>query len=118
MRSKNGDTLIEESQRNYARDTPADRERIRLEGDAVYQDLADLVGSDPESPEVQSVMLRWHHHLRNFYEASPEVMKGLAHLYTDHPDFAALFQRMDPEMPGFMRQAVIIYADSIAKHSK
>jgi hypothetical protein len=45
-------------------------------------------------------------------------MRGLAHLYTDHPDFAALFQRMNPDMPGFMRQAVIAYADSLMSQSE
>ncbi len=66
-------------------------------------------GADSEA--VQAIMARWHDHLRYFYEPTPEILRGLGHLYNSHPDFIANFQKLHPDLPAFMEQAVTYYCD-------
>jgi hypothetical protein len=51
----------------------------------------------PESPEVQAILVRWHQHLRYFYEPSLEVLRGLGNAYKEHPDFNATFTAIHPD---------------------
>ncbi len=86
---------------------------IRAEGDAIYHDLAGLVGSDPASPAVQQIVARWHQHLRYFYEPSKERMLGLAEMYVESPEFRANFDKIHPELASFLRRAIRIYAANL-----
>jgi DNA-binding transcriptional MerR regulator len=112
IRTQYGDTLLNESRRNWARYTAADKERIKQEGSAIYLDLVALIDRDPAAPEVQAVMRRWHQHLRHFYEPPRAVLQGLGQMYAEHPEFVATFQRMHPDLPEFLRRAVAVYAET------
>lgn len=107
-----GDKLLNESKRSWSRYTAADKERIGREGEAIYRDLAALVGRDPAAPEVQAVLVRWHQHMRYFYEPPREVLRGLGQMYAQHPDFIATFQRIHPDLPEFLQDAIEIYAET------
>jgi hypothetical protein len=68
-------------------------------------------GRQPGSPEVQSVIARWHEHLRYFYEPTVPRMRGLAQMYAEDPIFSDLYRRMHPDLPLFLRDAIIQYCD-------
>jgi DNA-binding transcriptional MerR regulator len=95
---------------DYGREKQA---TIRAEGEAVYQDMIRLIGSDPGSPKVQAVVARWHRHLGYFYEPSKERLFGLAEMYVEEPRFRATFDRMDPRLAEFMRRAVRVYCENL-----
>lgn len=113
VEAKYGDTLLKESQRNWARYSNAERKQIMEEGQAIYTGLVPLVGGDPAAPEVQAILRRWHEHMRYFYEPPLEVLRGHGHMYADHPDFAALYRKMHPDLPEFLRAAVGHYVDAL-----
>jgi DNA-binding transcriptional MerR regulator len=87
---------------------------IRQEGSAIYLDMVKFLDLNPESPQVQDVVARWHQHLRYFYEPSKERLQGLGEMYVESPDFRATFDRIHPELAPFMRSAIQRYCEGIA----
>ncbi len=84
---------------------------IMLEGSHIYQEIAANMDKGADSPEVQALLVRWHEHLRNFYEPSMETLRGLGDMYHEHPDFKATFTRIDADLPGFLKEAIAHYVD-------
>jgi hypothetical protein len=65
--------------------------------------LAGFIGEDPADPEVQRIIVRWHQHIYNFYEPTPEILLGLGEMYAAHPEFVAFYQRIHADLPEFLR---------------
>ena len=89
--------------------------QIQAEGAANYTELVQLMtsGAAPASDDVQAVLVRWHDHIRYFYDPTPEILRGLGHLYNDHPDFITTFQKFHPHLPPFLEQAITVYCDRL-----
>lgn len=87
------------------------KKEVMLEGANIYQAIAGNMDKGPQSAEVQALLERWHEHLRNFYEPTIEALAGLGQMYEEHPDFNATFTRIDPDLPGFLKQAIAHYVD-------
>lgn len=90
-----------------------EKARVLAEAGDVYRDLVALIERDPSDVDVQSAIRRWHQNMRAFYEPTPDIMRGLAQGYEDHPEFAAFFAGLHPDLPGFLRRAIEVYADSL-----
>lgn len=113
-RQQYGDSeLYAESQRRWKRYTKEQKQEIFDEGNRVYRDLIAVIPLGAGSDEVQGCIARWHQHLRYFYEPPVEVLRGLGDLYNDHPEFRANFDRMDPRLAPFMREAIQIYVERL-----
>ncbi len=95
----------------------AQKAQIRAEGEAIYRDLVANITQAPDSSQVQAIIKRWHEHLRYFYEPSIERLRGLADLYHEHPDFLKNFRKLHPDLPEFMRKAIIHYCAMLASGS-
>ncbi|NUM48058.1 MAG: MerR family transcriptional regulator [Anaerolineales bacterium] len=91
----------------------AKKQAILAEGGAIYSDIAANMDKGPESEEIQTLLIRWHDHLRNFYEPSIETLGGLGEMYHDHPDFNATFTAIHPALPGFLKTAIAHYVDML-----
>jgi DNA-binding transcriptional MerR regulator len=107
-----GDTVTQSVQR-WNSYTKEQKQQILAEGQAITIDAVGYIGQDPTSPEVQQIVARWHQHLRYFDEPTRAILLGLGHAYAEHPEFAAFYQRLHPELPEFLRQAVVHYCDSL-----
>lgn len=107
-----------ESARRWKSYTEADKQRIGEEGNAVYADLVAALHLDPASETVQTIVARWHQHLRYFYEPSVEMLRGLGRMYLDDPRFAATFARIHPDLAGFHQKAIDIYCDRLERAGK
>src|SRR5712691_1668771 len=44
----------------------AEKAQIKAEGEAIYRDLVANITQPPDNPHVQSIIRRWHQHLRYF----------------------------------------------------
>ncbi len=104
---------VSTSVRKWNSYTPEQKEQIAREGEAIYRDLPGFIGQDPAIPEVQQIIARWHQHIRYFYEPTTETLRGLGQMYADDPAFAAVYQRMHPEFPEFLRRAITHYCDNL-----
>jgi len=86
---------------------------IMQEGSDIYQEIVAHMSKGADSPEIRALMVRWHEHMRYFYEPSIETLGGLGDMYHDHPDFNATFTKMHPDLPAFLKKAVAIYVDEL-----
>jgi len=104
---------VKESARLWKSYSAEKKQQIVEEGEQVYRDLLEVMDKGPASAEVQVILVRWHQHLRYFYEPTPEILRGLGHLYNEHPDFIANFQKIHPDLPGFLETAISHYCDAL-----
>ena len=89
------------------------KEAIMQEGNQIYREIAANMDKGEDSPEVQALLVRWHQHLRYFYEPSIEMLGGLGNMYHDQPDFNANFTKMHPELPAFLKKAITLYVNKL-----
>jgi MerR family transcriptional regulator, thiopeptide resistance regulator len=108
-----GEARVKESRRRWNSYSAEQKAQIGVEGDEIYRDLVDFIGQDPASPQVQQIIARWHQHIRHFYEPTPEILLGLGQAYAEHPEFAAFYQRIHPELPEFLRDAIMHYGQRL-----
>jgi DNA-binding transcriptional MerR regulator len=110
-----GPDLVNESVRRWGSYTAAQQQAIRDEGNRVYGELVAAIeaGLPPTSDTVQAVLVRWHNHIRYFYEPTLEILRGLGDLYNDHPDFAANFAALHPDLAAYLREAIVQYVDDL-----
>lgn len=107
--------IVNDSIKRWNGYTQAQREAIAEEGNQVYSDMVDALeaGRAATSPEVQAILVRWHQHIRYFYEPTLDILRGLGGGYNSHPDFIANFQKLHPDLPTFLEQAIIQYVDDL-----
>ena len=96
--------------------TREEKRKIISEGQTIYLDMAALIGDDPGGSEVQAVVSRWHQNMRYFYDPDEERMLGLAQMYVEHPEFNALFTKIKPGLPEFLKLAIEIYVENRRKN--
>ncbi len=105
--------IVKDSARRWKNYSTAQKAQIGAEGEAVYRDLLAHMSEGPESTAVQQIITRWHQHLRYFYEPTVEIMLGLAQGYEEDPAFAAFYEKLHPDMPRFLRQAIEHYCQQL-----
>lgn len=100
---------IKESQRKWKSYTPADKQRIGEEGNAVYEAILAGIPKGASSSEAQAGVELWRKHMEYFWVPNDEQLLGLADLYNEDSRFKANFDKIDPRLAEFMREAVKIY---------
>ena len=105
---------VRDSSRKWKAYSTAQKAQIKAEGQAVYRDLLGQVDHAPGSPALQANIARWHQHLRHFFEPSLEVLRGLGALYNDDAQFNATFQKLDPKLAPFLREAIEAYCERLS----
>lgn len=105
-----GDT-VKQSVRLWNSYTDEQKASIMAEGSAIYTDIVAAMPSGPASAPIQAMLVRWHQHIRYFYEPSLETLRGLGEAYYADPDFNATFTALHPDLPAFLQQAILHYVD-------
>jgi hypothetical protein len=109
-----GDTdAHKESTRRTARYTKEDRRTIKAEGDVVTRNLYErlVAGAKPGDPDVQALVERHRLQIdRWFYPCSMEMQVNLGDMYVTDPRFSATYDRYQPGLARFLRDAIRIRA--------
>ena len=100
---------VRESNRKWKAYSAAKKESIMAEGKAVYMDMIAAMPNGAASAEVQAIVERWRRHLEYFWTPNLDQLTGLANSYNDDPRFKANFDKMQPGLAEFMREAVSVY---------
>ena len=108
-----GEKAVQQSEDLWNNYTPEKKAAIQAEQQQIYLDLVVVMDKGYDSPEVQRVLVRWHQHLRYFYEPTVERLEGLGHLYNQSPDFIANFQKFHPDLPAFLEKAITFYCQNL-----
>jgi DNA-binding transcriptional MerR regulator len=114
MRTYDPET-VKASSRKWKAYTPAEKQKIGTEGEAVYLDLVAAMPKGAGSAAVQAIIARWHRHIQYFWPPKDEQLLALADGYNDDPRFRAFYDRIHPELAAFMREAVKIYVKNRKK---
>ncbi len=94
--------------------TAADWQQIKAEQEGSTQAYADAMrrGLPPDSPEAmdaaeahRQLVTRW------FYDCSPQMHRGLGDMYVADPRFTAHYDRLEPGLAQWVREAVHANAD-------
>lgn len=86
-----------------------EKQHILDEGNQVYADMVAVIPKGPDALEVQAIVERWRKHLEYFWVPNEQQLLGLTELYNTNPDFKANFDKIDPRLAEFMREAVKAY---------
>jgi DNA-binding transcriptional MerR regulator len=106
----------QESERRTARYSKADWDVIKAESEEITRVIAALSERDPADPEVQRWIARHHGQInQRFYTCPPEIYRGLGDMYVDDPRFTAVYDSVKPGLARFMRDAMHVYADGLAR---
>lgn len=93
--------------------SPAKKQQVMAEGQAIYEDMIAAIDQPAESEAVQAIIARWHQHMRYFYEPTVERLRGLGDLYVNDPAFAENFAAMHPRLAEAMQRAINVYCDAL-----
>lgn len=100
---------VKESQRKWKSYSAAEKQRIGEEGNAVYEAILAAMPKGLSSAEAQAGVERWRRHIEYFWVPNDEQLLGLADLYNEDSRFKANFDKIDPGLAVFMREAVRAY---------
>lgn len=103
---------VRESNRKWKAYSAAKKEAILAEGSVIYKDMIAVIPKGANSAEAQAIVERWRKHMDYFWTPNLEQLLGIANGYTDDPRFKANFDKMDPHLAEFMRDAVKVYVDA------
>jgi DNA-binding transcriptional MerR regulator len=95
--------------------TDAEKQRMGEEANVLYQDLLLAIPKGAASPEAQDCVERWRHQIEYFWIPDDDQLAGLADLYNEDPRFKANFDKVDPRLAGFLREAIKIYVEKRKK---
>jgi DNA-binding transcriptional MerR regulator len=100
-----------ERTKNY---TKEDFKRMAKEGEELTRQIAAAMPSGPASAETQALIQKHYDAIRNFYDPSPELYRGLGKMLAEDARFRAYYEKHDPALPEFMRDAMGVFCDRLA----
>ncbi len=103
--------VVKASYKKWNSYSKAEKQRIGEEGNAIYAELLAAMPKGAASAEVQACIERWRRHMDYFWTPNLEQLLGLANGYNDDPRFKANFDKIDPRLAPFMREAVAVYVE-------
>ncbi|MEQ8674676.1 MAG: MerR family transcriptional regulator [Aggregatilineales bacterium] len=110
-----GPDTVNESIQRWNSYSKTKQESVLAEMDNIYSDIAAAIDAElsSTSAEVGAILDRWQENLRNFYEPSLEILRGLGDLYNSNPEFIANFQKIHAELPAYLQEAISHYVDEL-----
>jgi hypothetical protein len=105
--------IVKASNKKWKSYSAADKQRIGEEGNAVYEQYLLAMPKGPASPEAQAAVEAWRKHMDYFWTPNQEQLLGLADLYNEEPRFKANFDKIDPRLAAFVREAVKVYVNNM-----
>ncbi len=109
VRERWGEKVLEESESRVMKMDKKEWAALQKEGNTIFKAIADSMDKGYDSPEVQAQVIKWHAWLEHFHHYSDEVLMGLGRMYSQNPDFAAFYQRINKDLPGFFTKAIEYY---------
>jgi DNA-binding transcriptional MerR regulator len=106
---------VKASAKKWKEYTAAQKQRIGEEGNEAYRAILAAMPKGAASPEAQAGIERWRRHIEYFWIPNDEQLVGLANLYNEDSRFKANFDKLDPRLAEFMREAVKIYVENRKK---
>jgi len=107
---------VKASQKKWKSYSKEDKQRIADEGNAAYEAIAAAIPLGASSPQAQAGVEQWRKHMDYFWTPSLDQLVGLTELYNSDPRFKGNFDKIDPQLAEFMREAVGVYVKRNAQN--
>jgi DNA-binding transcriptional MerR regulator len=104
--------IVKESNRKWKSLNAPEKQLIADEGNAAYEAIVAAIPLGASSPQAQAGVELWRKHMDYFWTPNLNQLVGLTELYNSDPRFKANFDKIDPRMAEFMREAVGVYVKS------
>jgi MerR family transcriptional regulator, thiopeptide resistance regulator len=101
--------IVKASNKKWKSYSVAEKQRIADEGNAVYQGFLQAMPKGAASVEARACVEAWRKHMDYFWTPNEEQLLGLANGYNDDQRFMASFDKIDPNLAAFIREAVKAY---------
>ncbi|MFP3153447.1 TipAS antibiotic-recognition domain-containing protein [Lachnospiraceae bacterium ZAX-1] len=113
IKQKYGDKKVNDYNQTLNSMNKEQQQQMLNECNEIFDKLAEHIHKEPYSEEVRDVLIQWHYWIRNFYEPSMELLRGLGEMYVYAPDFREVFEAIDPKLPDFLPKAINCYVDEL-----
>ena len=104
--------IVRASQKKWKSYTKEDKQRIGNEGNTAYEAIVAAIPLGAASPQAQAGVELWRKHMDYFWTPDLEQLTGLVELYNSDARFKSNFDKIDPRLTEFMREAVGVYVKS------
>ena len=101
--------IVQASQKKWKSYSKDDKQRIADEGNVAYEAIVAAIPLGAASSQAQAGVELWRRHMDYFWTPNLEQLVGLAELYNTDPRFKANFDKIDPRLAEFMKEAVEVY---------
>lgn len=115
-RKRWGDKAVDKSNAKLNPMSKDEQQALGEQMNDIYRKLATLRHGAPDSPEAQEAIGEWYHCLGKFGTYPPEAFKNLGQMYVDDERFTKNIDQFGEGLALFMRDAMAIYADRMAKN--
>ncbi len=95
--------------------TKQEMEKLKANGKALTQRLADAMDKVPGHPDVQILIAEHYNGIQLFYECPPTMYRTLGQMYVDDPRFTAYYDKFRPGLAVFVRDAITHYCNEREK---
>lgn len=109
VRERWGEDTLKESEARVMKMGKVKFTVLQAEGGAIFNAISENMEKGYNSKEVQEQVAQWRRWLENFHHYSDEAVLGLGQAYSQHPDFAAFFRKINKNLPEFMTRAIEYY---------
>ncbi|WP_025028907.1 MerR family transcriptional regulator [Caldalkalibacillus mannanilyticus] len=105
-----------ESQEKTATYTKEDWREKMSQADKIYQKFASLMDKGAHDPKVQEAVSEWRAYITdNFYNCTPEILRGLGDMYVLDERFTTNIDQYKPGLALFLKDAITFYCDHVEK---
>ncbi len=101
--------IVRASYQRWRGYTPAQKQQIGAEGEAVYRAFLAAMPQGPESVAAQSAVADWRKHMDYFWTPNDDQLLGIASGYVADPRFRANIDKIHPDLADFIQAAVTVY---------
>jgi len=101
--------IVKGSQKKWNGYSKEDKQRIGEEGNTAYEAIVAAIPLGAMSPQAQAGVELWRKHMDYFWNPNLDQLLGLAEMYNTDERFKANFDKIDPRLAEFMREAVKVY---------
>jgi len=101
--------IVKASNAKWKAMSKQEQQRILEESKQVYLDMIAVMPKGPASAEAQACVEHWRKNMDHFWTPKPEQLAYFGDLYNNDPRFKANFEKMQPGLAEFMREAIREY---------
>lgn len=108
-----GDThAYKQSMAKVSKMTKQQMEKLKADGKAFTQELANAMDKGPQHPDIQGLIAKHHDGIKFFYDCPYDMYRNLGQMYVDDPRFTAYYEKFRAGLAVFMRDAIAHYCDT------